>query len=130
MDQQQYTQAALRTEYESYDKMKARLQSTDLMRLLHAGMGMCTEAGEFQDELKRVIFYGKEMDVVNLAEEIGDMLWYCAVACDTLEVSMESIMKTNIEKLKARYPKKFTEDAALNRDLTNERATLEKESKS
>lgn len=129
MDQKQYTQAALRTEYESYDKMKDRLQNTELMRLLHAGMGMCTEAGEFQDMLKRVIFYGKELDRTNLIEEIGDMLWYCAVACDTLQVSMEDVMRRNILKLQTRYPDKFTEEAALNRDTTKERTVLESEDK-
>jgi hypothetical protein len=31
----------------------------------------------------------------------------------------------NIEKLKVRYPEKFTEEAALNRNLDKERKTLE-----
>jgi hypothetical protein len=39
--------------------------------------------------------------------------------------SFEESMEKNLAKLKARYPQKFTGDNALNRDLDNERATLE-----
>lgn len=35
------------------------------------------------------------------------------------------ILTNNIEKLKVRYPEKFTEESALNRDLDAERKTLE-----
>ena len=36
-------------------------------------------------------------------------------------------MERNIEKLKARYPQKFTEENAIVRDLTKEREILENE---
>ena len=39
--------------------------------------------------------------------------------------TFEEIMEKNIEKLKARYGDKFTEKSALNRDLEQERKTLE-----
>jgi NTP pyrophosphatase (non-canonical NTP hydrolase) len=87
-------------------------------------MGMCTEAGEFQDQLKRSIFYGKSVDAINLAEECGDMLWYIAEALNALGISMESVMEKNIAKLKYRYPEKFNSDDALNRDLEQERKAL------
>jgi NTP pyrophosphatase (non-canonical NTP hydrolase) len=44
--------------------------------LEHATIGMITEAGEFADAVKRHTVYGKELDVVNLIEEVGDNLWY------------------------------------------------------
>lgn len=37
------------------------------------------------------------------------------------------LLTNNIDKLKVRYPEKFTEEAALNRDLDSERVELEKE---
>jgi len=95
------------------------------IRLLHAGMGMCTEAGEFQDELKCCIFYGRSLDESNLAEECGDLLWYIAEALNALGVTMETVMHQNIAKLKVRYPEKFSSDDALNRDLEQERKALE-----
>lgn len=95
-------------------------------RLLHAGMGMCTEAGEFVDILKKFIFYGKEIDTVNAVEELGDLMWYIGVACDELGVSFEEVMEKNINKLRTRYAKaEFKDTAAKNRDLSAERKVLE-----
>jgi NTP pyrophosphatase (non-canonical NTP hydrolase) len=94
-------------------------------RLLHAAIGMVTESGEFIDMLKKHLFYGKPLDLVNLQEEIGDQLWYIAIALDALGTTFEAEMRRNIAKLKARYPDKFTSDKAINRDLDAERAVLE-----
>jgi NTP pyrophosphatase (non-canonical NTP hydrolase) len=99
-----------------------------MKRLLHAGIGLTTEAGEFIDALKKHIFYGKELDRVNLSEEIGDIFWYLAIAADELGINFESVMNRNIEKLKARYGEKFTEESAEDRDLDQERDILEKQS--
>jgi len=94
-------------------------------RLLHAGMGLATEAGEFLDPLKKKLFYGKEVDLTNLKEEIGDLLWYIAIACDALDTTIEQEMYRNISKLAVRYPEKYADDAAINRDLDAERKILE-----
>ncbi len=92
---------------------------------LHAAMGLCTEAGEIQDHLKRVIFYGKPVDKVNLAEELGDILWYVALMAHELKLEISDIMEMNIDKLKIRFPEKFTEELAIDRNLDKERETLE-----
>ena len=95
------------------------------IRLIHAQMGIQTESAEFTDALKKHIFYGKKLDEVNLREEIGDMLWYIAIALDCLDSNFETEMKINIDKLKARYPEKFSEEKAEIRDLKKEREILE-----
>jgi len=97
-----------------------------MIDLQHAAMGMVTEAAEFTDMLKKHLFYGKPLDEVNLREEIGDLMWYAAMALRSLNSDFETVMARNIEKLKARYPQKFTEEAAINRDLDTERKILEK----
>jgi len=94
-------------------------------RLLHAGIGMVTEAGEFIDALKKAMFYGTDLDRVNLREELGDILWYVALAIDELGTSFEEVQRINIEKLRARYPDKFSRDDAVARDLETERKILE-----
>jgi NTP pyrophosphatase (non-canonical NTP hydrolase) len=96
-----------------------------MIDLLHASIGMQTESAEFSDMLKKHIFYGKPLDKVNLAEEIGDQLWYIAMALRALDTDFETVMERNIAKLKARYPDKFTLELAENRDLDKERAILE-----
>lgn len=120
-----YVDAVKRTENTDYQSMSNRLQDKELVRLLHAGVGVSTEANEFLDTLKKTIFYGKELDKINLREELSDMLYYITMALDELGFTMEEVMAKNMEKLKARYGDKFTEQAALNRDLNKERSILE-----
>lgn len=62
---------------------------------------------------------------MNLKEELGDKLWYAALALDELKSTFEETMEANIKKLRARYPNKFTEEDAINRDLEKERAALD-----
>ena len=93
-------------------------------RLLHGAIGIATESGEILDQLKKHIYYDKELDKLNIAEEIGDVMWYVALLCNTLGIDLEEVMETNIHKLKVRYPEKFSTDKALNRDLKAEKETL------
>jgi hypothetical protein len=65
--------------------------------MLHGLMGMCTEAGEVIDALKRSIFYGKELDAVNVAEEVGDLCWYLAIICDVLDLDFDKEVEGAME---------------------------------
>ena len=119
-----YVTAVLRTEALS-PEIGARLSTQQNQRLLHGAMGLCTEAGELMDTVKKHVFYGKPIDTVNIVEELGDLGWYFAVICAVLGVSMNEVLTTNIAKLQTRYPEKFTEEAALVRDLDKERGILD-----
>jgi NTP pyrophosphatase (non-canonical NTP hydrolase) len=72
--------------------------------LIHYALGLCTESGEFSTALKKHLFYGKELDETNLKEELGDLLWYIARACEALDTTLEEVMESNISKLRIRYP--------------------------
>ena len=120
-----YVNNVLRSESPVSPELRERLQNEVTIRLLHAAMGMATEAGEFLDMLKKHIFYGKPMDFVNAKEEVGDQMWYAGLAIDVLQTTFDEVLTVNIEKLKARYPEKFTEEAAINRNLNAERTILE-----
>jgi NTP pyrophosphatase (non-canonical NTP hydrolase) len=91
----------------------------------HGIIGIASEAGELLDALKKHIYYGKQIDSVNVKEELGDLFFYAALLCRHFGWTFEEIQQQNIAKLKARYPDKFTQDKALNRDLTKERKVLE-----
>lgn len=125
MDTEKYVNDAIRTESRDFDAIGTRAANAGNLRLLHGGIGLATESGEFLDALKKHIFYGKPLDRVNLAEELGDLFWYCAIIADELNVPFEQIMNTNIAKLKARYGEKFSEERAENRNLGKEREILE-----
>ncbi len=121
-----YQDDAAKTDSKDYQPVVDRLHNQDAARLLHYALGLATEAGEFQDAVKKFIAYGKPLDKTNLKEEVGDLLWYIARICSLYGWSMEEVMDLNINKLKARFPEKFTEENALTRDLANERKILER----
>lgn len=125
MDNKEYVKNAVRTESRDFEAIAARMSQVENQRLLHAGIGLATEAGEFLDALKKHVFYGKDLDKVNLSEEMGDIFWYCAIIADQLGVDFTQVMEVNIAKLKARYGDKFTETGAQQRDLQKEREILE-----
>lgn len=99
--------------------------SQEQMELLHAAIGISTEAGEILDAFKKHLIYGKDLDLVNVGEEIGDIMWYVAIITRYLGKDFYDLLDINIEKLSARYPEKFTTFSALNRDLDKERDILE-----
>lgn len=93
--------------------------------IVHAIYGLCTEAGEISEAFLKAAKTG-EFDKVNLKEEAGDLLWYLAMLFRELDTDFEEVATTNINKLKARFPEKFTQDKAYNRDLETEREILER----
>lgn len=94
--------------------------------LLHCAIGASTEANELLDAFKKHIFYKKPLDVVNLGEEIADMMWYLTNLSRLLDMDVETLLQNNIDKLRVRFPDKFTSEKALNRSLDAERKELEK----
>lgn len=98
----------------------------DTVDILHCAIGASTEAGELLDAFKKHIYYKKPLDVVNVGEEIGDIMFYLSNLARLLELDIEKILQNNIDKLRKRYPDKFTTENALNRDLHAERKELEK----
>ncbi len=98
---------------------------TPLMNEIHMVTGMSTEVGEIQDAYKKHFAYGKELDETNVKEEVGDLMWYVANLCKMKGWDMQAMLDTNIAKLKTRFPNKFTQEDAANRDLNAEREILE-----
>lgn len=62
--------------------------------LVHAIIGISTEAGELIDQLDDVMFMDKKPDVVNVKEELGDLLWYMALLCYSLECTFDEFMES------------------------------------
>lgn len=105
---------------------KAAARLVNVARDLHGLIGIATEMGELLDAYKRHIFYGAPLDKVHVGEEIGDLSWYQSLLLNVHGLRQGSVQAANIEKLRKRYPEKFTEEAAMNRDLASERAALDK----
>lgn len=101
------------------------LSMTDAADLIHGIIGLATEAGELL-ELLRDTINGKPLDKVNVKEEVGDGKWYMAILARVAGFMWGEDERTNIAKLRARFPDRFTEYDANNRNLSAERDILEK----
>lgn len=94
------------------------------LRTMHHLIGLQTEVGELVDAYKKTIYYGQPLDLVNVLEEVGDLEYYLELFCDSAKIDREVAKRRVIDKLRQRYPDKFTQKDAIDRDLGAERATL------
>lgn len=90
-------------------------QRWDMAQLFNATLGLSGEVGEFNDLLKKMIFHEKEYDEKHLQSELGDILWYIVLICDTFQWDLDYITRMNIHKLEQRYPDGFDTVKSNNR---------------
>ena len=84
--------------------------------VLYAAIGMCGEAGEVSELVKKYAYHGHAMDTEHLARELGDVLWYVSYMAHLFGYSLGEIMEMNQDKLAKRYPDgKFDEERSRNR---------------
>lgn len=83
--------------------------------LINGVMGLCGEAGETIDIVKKHLAQGHELDREKIIKELGDVAWYLAETAYALDVPLEEVCQRNIAKLKARYPKGFSTESSINR---------------
>ena len=87
--------------------------------LIVSMMGLCGEAGEAIDIVKKWIAQGHELDKERLIKELGDVAWYLAEAATALDVTLEQIFQGNIDKLQKRYPEGFDSSRSQKRAPTD-----------
>ena len=90
------------------------LSKTDV--LLNGVMGLCGEAGEAIDIVKKHLHQGHALDKDKLAKELGDIAWYLAETATALDIPLEDVLAGNIEKLRSRYPEGFSTERSVNRN--------------
>ena len=83
--------------------------------LINGVMGLCGEAGEAIDIVKKHLAQGHELDREKLIKELGDVAWYLAETATALDIDLEEVLTRNIEKLKKRYPEGFKTENSVNR---------------
>lgn len=94
--------------------------------VLHAVLGIVNEAGELATMIEGVMRGAHSFDRTNYVEELGDLLWFIALACDAEGLSMARVMRANLTKLCARFPDKFdaTKMDDANRDKRHETSAI------
>ena len=88
----------------NFDEYQKFARSTaiypDECKVVYPALGLCGEAGEVAEKVKKNIRDGKSLDGVGL--ELGDVLWYISALADDLGVTLEEVAKANIEKIQSR----------------------------
>lgn len=101
-----------------YQKLAMVTLNPDLSKrdvLINGVMGLCGEAGEAIDLVKKHLAQGHELDREGLIKELGDVAWYLAETATALDVELEEVLLQNIEKLKRRYPEGFAAERSIQR---------------
>lgn len=85
-------------------------------------LGICGESGEIAEKIKKFYRDGNvnlKEDLYNLKKdlkkELGDLMYYIAMCANSLQLNLEDIAKTNIEKLKSRKQRNKIKGSGDNR---------------
>lgn len=74
--------------------------------VIYPTLGLTGEAGEVADKVKKIIRDKDgiltQTDAVEIAKELGDVLWYIAVLSDKLGFTLQEVAQMNYDKLKSR----------------------------
>ena len=82
-------------------------------KVVYPALGLCGEAGEVAEKVKKNIRDGKSLDGVGL--ELGDVLWYISALADDLGVTLEEIAQANVDKLSSRMKRNKINGSGDNR---------------
>ena len=84
-------------------------------QMKNASMGLAGEAGEVVDIIKKYAYQGHELEVEELIDELGDVMYYLCWLCILLQIDFSEICFNNMNKLTKRYPNGFEEERSINR---------------
>lgn len=83
--------------------------------LLHLALGVAGESGELVDTIKKHVIYNKPLDVANIDEECGDLLFFINAMLTAVGLDEEGCKRRNVEKLMKRYASGYSDRAAQER---------------
>ena len=87
---------------------------------------LVVDTSSFLDLVKKAAFYGKELSKEDVEGYVVLIYRHILDMSQCYKFDLEVAMKNNQDKLKARFPDKFTSEKALSRNLETERKELEK----
>jgi len=74
---------------------------------LNWALGIAGESGEYCELIKKKHFHDKVLNRQHVKKELGDILYYVAMAAANLQLDFDEVAQANIDKLTARYPEGF-----------------------
>jgi NTP pyrophosphatase (non-canonical NTP hydrolase) len=89
------------------NELSSSNKNVNISLLLTSAMGLCAEAGEYMEIVKKMVFQGKPLTEDNIRHmmlELSDCQWYWINGCRALGVDPNEVIKENVNKLINRYP--------------------------
>uniref|UniRef100_A0A6M3INP9 Putative nucleotide pyrophosphohydrolase domain-containing protein n=1 Tax=viral metagenome TaxID=1070528 RepID=A0A6M3INP9_9ZZZZ len=84
-------------------QIEARTTAIYPIGVIYPTLGLCGEAGEVAEKIKKIIRDGGEFaHNALIAQELGDVLWYLANLAADLGFSLDEIAHMNLDKLSSR----------------------------
>lgn len=114
MDLTDFTEPMTLTEYQLQAARTAKRGDFEF-DLIHVALGATGEAGELADAIKRFAIYRHGLDGQHVLEELGDLLWFVALGCTVMGVTLDEVAEANIAKLRRRYPDRYSDALAAAR---------------
>lgn len=89
---------------------------TEEQMALHMALGVCGEAGELADAIKKEYIYGKPRNISHIVEELGDLEFYLQKVREHYGLDRQTILQANANKLSKRYTSlRYSDKAAIER---------------
>lgn len=82
-------------------------------RMLNHILGLCGEAGETAELIKKDQYHSKPYDRAIMKDELGDVLWYLTALAQDHDLTLAEIAERNAEKLAMRYPNGFVKGGGI-----------------
>lgn len=101
--------------YAGFVTERFKQMESEILTQLHAAVGISGEAGEILDAVKKAWAYRKPLDVANVKEELGDILFYVQAMCNCFGWTLTDLKESNMAKLIKRYPTGYSDQAAIAR---------------
>jgi NTP pyrophosphatase (non-canonical NTP hydrolase) len=98
--------------FDDYQKEAVRTASNK-NKLEVFTMGLCGEAGEVAELVKKHLGHDQPLDREQMVKELGDVLWYLSNLADLQGINLDEIAQRNVEKLRLRYPEGFSPAASV-----------------
>ena len=105
------------TNYAKFVASRMKTMDTPLLDIVHMAMGIAGESGELVDAVKKRFAYNKPLDLDNVMEELGDILFYVQGMLLAIGngYTLSALMELNTEKLTRRYPSGYSDADAIAR---------------
>jgi len=86
------------------DKLMSHERSKEELRILHSILAINSEAGELANAYIKKLGYNQRLDLKNVEEELGDILFFIQDLCSCYGWSIGGLIARNMDKLEKRYP--------------------------